>query len=669
MPGGLQIGIDVGGTFTDVILVDPATGQFTSTKVLTTPRDQSEGVIGATRALLRETGHGADDLARLVHGTTMATNALLERKGARTALITTRGFRDVLEIGRADKPRIYDIQDDGRPAPLVPRRFRYEITERVGPDGQVETPLDPEEVSATRARLIADKIEAVAICLLHSYANPVHEEVLAEALTGAVPSISCSAEVNREYREYERTSTTVANAYLAPLVRSYLDRLDGRLREVSATSRLFIIQSNGGMATADAIRRRPVTTLFSGPAAGVTASRVVLGAHGLANLITFDMGGTSTDVALIHQGEPSLSTEFRLGGLPIRTPTVDLHTIGAGGGSLAWVDGGGGLQVGPESAGASPGPACYGLGGREATVTDANVVLGRIRPTHFVTGGVRIDEALAAEAIAPLARRFRMTVEEMATGIVRIANQHMAGALRKVSIGRGYDPRDFRLVAFGGAGPLHATALARELAIPRVVIPPVPSVFSALGALLSDVRHDYVQTAVDAVEGFRSDAFTGLEAQAARDLAAEGLDRSAATLLWSADLRYAGQNYEINVAVNRGDDGAALRQRFEDRHRALYSYTAGETVELVNLRLTAVVTTPTIPLRPAVASTLGKPIEQRRVFLDDGWTEVPVLLRPTLMPGQVVTGPALIEEEGTTTLVGLGEKASLDAAGLLTVEV
>jgi len=262
-----------------------------------------------------------------------------------------------------------------------------------------------------------------------------------------------------------------------------------------------------------------------------------------------------------------------------------------------------------------------------------------------------------------------MTVEQMAMGIVRIANQHMAGALRKVSIGRGYDPRDFRLVAFGGAGPLHATALARELAIPRVVIPPVPSVFSALGALLSDVRHDYVQTAVGAVAEFRSDAFTGLEAQATRDLAAEGLDRSAATLLWSADLRYAGQNYEINVAVNRGDDAAALRRRFEDRHRALYSYTAGETVELVNLRLTAVVTTPAIPLRPAVASTLGRPIQQRRVFLDDGWIEVPVLLRPTLLPGQVVTGPALIEEEGTTTLVGLGEKASVDTAGLLAVEV
>ena len=336
------------------------------------------------------------------------------------------------------------------------------------------------------------------------------------------------------------------------------------------------------MGSAETIRRRPVTTLFSGPAAGVTASRAVLGAHGLANLITFDMGGTSTDVALIHHGETGFSTEFRLGGLPIRTPTVDLHTIGAGGGSLARMDSGGGLQVGPESAGASPGPACYGRGGREPTVTDANVVLGRIRPAHFVTGGIRIDEELAAQAIGPLARQFKMSVEEMAAGIVAIANQHMAGALRKVSIGRGYDPREFRLVAFGGAGPLHATALARELGIPRVVIPPVPSVFSALGTLLSGVRHDYVQTALGPVESFRPEGFAALEGQAAKELAAEDLDPQRALFLRSADVRYAGQNYEINVPVEQGDDAAALRRRFEERHQALYAYTAGETVELLS---------------------------------------------------------------------------------------
>ena len=669
MTSGLQIGIDVGGTFTDVVLADPSTGRVEHLKVLTTPRDQSEGVVEATRALLERTGRSAAEVTRLIHGTTMATNALLERKGARTALVTTRGFRDVLEIGRAEKPRIYDIQDDGRPAPLVPRRFRFEVTERVGPDGQIETPLDPADVEALRARLAEGKIEAVAICLLHAYANPVHEEQLVEALGPVVPYVSYSADANREYREYERTSTTVANAYLMPLVCSYLGRLETRLHGVSATSRLFIIQSNGGMATAEAIRRRPVSTLFSGPAAGVTAARGVLGAQGLANLITFDMGGTSTDVALIHHGEASLSTEFRLGGLPIRMPTVDLHTIGAGGGSLARIDSGGGLQVGPESAGASPGPACYGLGGREPTVTDANVVLGRIRPAHFVTGGVRIDEALAAQAIEPLARHFKMSVEQMASGIVAIANQHMAGALRKVSIGRGHDPRDFRLVAFGGAGPLHATALARELAIPRVVIPPAPSVFSALGALLSDVRHDYVQTAVGPVEGLRLEIFAGLEAQAAKALAAESLELERAAYLWSADLRYVGQNYEINVPVHRDDTPASLRRRFEERHQALYAYTAGETIELVNLRLTALVSTPPISLRPVVASTLGRPIEARRAFLDGGWIEVPVFLRSDLMPGQLITGPALVEEEGTTTLVGVGEKASLDSAGLLTVEV
>ncbi|MBI4591043.1 MAG: hydantoinase/oxoprolinase family protein, partial [Candidatus Rokubacteria bacterium] len=450
---------------------------------------------------------------------------------------------------------------------------------------------------------------------------------------------------------------------------SYLDRLQGRLREAGVAGRLFIIQSNGGMATAHTIRSRPVTTLFSGPAAGVTASRVVLGDHGLANLVTFDMGGTSTDVALIDQGQASFSTEFRLGGLPIRTPTVDLHTIGAGGGSLARIDSGGSLQVGPESAGALPGPACYGLGGREATVTDANVILGRIRPAHFMTGGVRIDEALAREAIVPLARYFRMTVEEMASGIAAIANHHMAQALRKVSIGRGYDPRHFSLVAFGGAGPLHATALAHALGIPRVIVPPVPSVFSALGALLSDVRHDYVLTAVSPVEAVRFEPFAELEAQALKELAAEGLPAERSLFLRSADLRYAGQNYELNVPTAAGAHPASLRESFEERHQALYAYTAGETVEVVNLRLSAVVPTRPVLPRPRLATGPASPVERRRLFLEEGWVEVPVFLRSAVMPKQVVAGPALIEEEGTTTFVGPREQATVDSAGLLIVEV
>jgi N-methylhydantoinase A len=669
MAGGLRLGIDVGGTFTDVVMLDPESGRVESTKVLTTPRDQSEGVVEAVRALLGRVGRPADDVAVLMHGTTMATNALLERKGARTALVTTRGFRDVLEIGRAQKLRIYDIHDDGRPVPLVPRRWRLEVTERVGPDGEVEVPLDPAEARAVAARITGEGIEAVAICLLNAYANPAPEHALAEALSGASPYVSCSADVNREYREYERASTTVANAYLMPLVQSYLDRLARRLGEAGVSGRLFIIQSNGGMAAAGAIGRRPVTTLFSGPAAGVTASRQVLGACGMTNLITFDMGGTSTDVALIHEGQVAFSTEFRLGGLPIRTPTVDLHTIGAGGGSLARVDAGGSLQVGPQSAGAVPGPACYGRGGREPTVTDANVVLGLIRPAHFVTGGVRIEEALAREAVAAIAHHFKMTVEEMARGIVAIADQRMAQALRRVSIGRGYDPRHFGLVAFGGAGPLHATALARTLGIPRVVVPPAPSVFSALGALLSEVRHDYVRTAIGPVEALRLDGFAELEAQARAELEAEGVDPGRATLQRSADLRYAGQNYELNVLAAPGDDAAALRRGFEARHQALYSYTAGETVEVVNLRLTAIVPSEPVPLRPVLATSPAVPVERRKVFLAEGWADVPVFPRAALMPGQTVPGPALVEEEGTTTFVGPGEQAALDSAGLLIVEV
>jgi N-methylhydantoinase A len=669
MNAELYLGIDVGGTFTDVILLDPSSGRLESIKVLTTSPDQSEGCVTAARALLAGAGRSAAELGRLIHGTTMATNALLERKGARTALITTRGFRDVLEIGRAQKHRIYDIHDDGRPAPLVPRRRRIEVNERMGPDGEIEDALDRSQIPSLQRWLADNQVEALAICLVNAYANPTHEQILADALSGSLSHVYCSSDVNREYREFERASTTVANAYLAPLVDTYLDRLEGRLREAAVRGRLFIVQSNGGMAPADTIRRRPITTLFSGPAAGVTACKALLEPKGVSNLMTFDMGGTSTDVALIHEGRVGYSTEFKLGGLPIRTPTIDLHSIGAGGGSLARIDPGGSLRVGPESAGADPGPACYGRGGSEPTVTDANVLLGRIRPSHFTTGGVRIDESLAREAIAPLARRFEKTAEEMALGIVAIANHHMAQALRRVSVARGHDPRHFTLVAFGGAGPLHATALASTLGIPRVVVPPMPSVLSALGTLLSKVRHDYVRTALCPVEALPFDTFEELERQAREELTAEGFSVESAQFLRSADLRYAGQNYELNIQVALADDPPSLRRGFEERHQSLYSYTTDEGIEVVNLRLTALVPSEPIPLRPSATTTPARPLEQRKMLIDVGWVEAPVFARADLMPGQVVVGPALIEEEGTTSVIAGGYKAALDDTGFLVVEV
>lgn len=671
--GGVVVGIDVGGTFTDVVATGPDGADLFSLKVPTTP-DPADGVIQA----LREVVAGVGPVASIRHGTTLVANALVERRGARTALITTRGFRDVLEIGRQARADLYDLRNPGKPAPLVPRHLRFEVAERVGPTGEVLVPLDPEEIEPLGNALAAAGVEAVAICLLHAYANPGHERSLCDALSRRFPSVAISSDVNAEFREFERTSTTVLNAYAMPIAQRYLEELGKQLDARGIRATLHFVQSNGGMMSAEMARRRPLAMVMSGPAAGVAAARHLLGALGVGSGIAFDMGGTTTDVCLIHQGEASVTAERRLAGLPVRLPSVAVESIGAGGGSVAWIDPGGALKVGPRSAGATPGPACYGRGGQEATVTDANLVLGRLSPEAVLGRTVRVEATLAAEAIRPIADRYGMSVQEAAEGIIQIANANMVRALRLVSVQRGHDVREFTLVAYGGAGPIHAGKLAEELEIPRVLVPSTSSLFSAFGCLTSELCYDRVLThraRIDAasIPGIEK-GFGLLEEEAVAHLLAEGYRREQVSLRRSLDLRYAGQNYEIPVPMPPGGvvpDPAEIIARFRDIHQRVYGYSTGEEVEGVNLRLRSGVPAPrqTLPRWRPKASGPRLASRHRAFFRETGPVEIPVYDRGSLPAGHELRGPALVADEWSTTLVYPGQRLRVDPHGNLLIEV
>lgn len=695
---GVVVGIDVGGTFTDVVATGPDGAHLFVLKVPTTP-DPADGVIHGLREVVAAVG----PVASIRHGTTLVANALVERRGARTALITTRGFRDVLEIGRQSRTDLYDVRNPGKPAPLVPRHLRFEVTERVGPAGEVLVPLDPEEIEPLGDAVAAAGVEAVAICLLHAYANPGHERSLRDALSGRFPSIAISSDVNAEFREFERTSTTVLNAYAMPIAQRYLEDLERQLDARGIRAPVHIVQSNGGMMSAEMARRRPLAMVMSGPAAGVAAARHLLGALGVGNGIAFDMGGTTTDVCLIHQGEASVTAERRLGGMPVRLPSVAVESIGAGGGSVAWIDAAGALKVGPRSAAARPGPACYGLGGQEATVTDANLVLGRLSQEAVLGRTIRLDPTLAASAIRPIADRYGMSVQEAAEGIVQIANANMARALRLVSVQRGHDVREFTLVAYGGAGPIHAGKLAEELQIPRVLVPLTSSLFSAFGCLTSELCYDLVLThraRIDpaSIPGIGK-GFGHLEGEAVAHLLAEGYRRERISLRRSLDLRYAGQNYEIPVPMPPGGavpDAAEIIARFRDIHQRVYGYSTGEEVEGVNLRLRSVVPAPqqTLPRwrptasaprlahpprRPAAVNDPGEDHSLGRArqatkwhsafFRETGPVEIPVYDRGSLPVGHGLLGPALVADEWSTTLVYPAQRLTVDPHGNLVIEV
>jgi N-methylhydantoinase A len=663
------VGVDVGGTFTDLVAWEPS-GRLTSCKVPTTPAEPARGVIDGLAALARMAGPAAS----IAHGTTTITNAIVEGRGARVGLVTTRGFRDVLEIARMSRDHLYDHHRPAKPEPPVPRRLRLEVAERVGPDGSILTPLELADVGPIVEAFRREGVESVAVCLLHAYANPAHERALGAALAPIFSHVCVSSDVNAEFREYERACTTVLNAAVMPLATRYIDGLVAALGLGAAGVPLRLLHSAGGIMSVDAAKARPLAMAASGPAAGVAAAAHLTGVLGLPRALAFDMGGTTTDVCLITAGAAETSAQRRLAGYPVRLPMVAVESIGAGGGSIAYADAAGALKVGPRSAGAQPGPACYGQGGTEATVSDASLVLGYLNPERVYGGAIHLDRGRAEKALEALGRRVGLSTLEMARGVFDVANANMLRALRLASVQRGYDLRDFALIAYGGAGPVHAGALARQAGISRVIVPVHSGAFSALGCLVSPLRYDAVLThrarlgAGDAK--LLADRFQDLEERCLAPLRAEGIAADRIGLARSLDLRYSGQNYELEIPWGAGDP-AALRAAFEARHRQLYGYATGESVECVNLRVVARVVGEAVRLpevRAAAGAGAAGAGAQRAFFPETGEVALPRHDRGRLVPGDRVAGPALIEDEWSTTLVYPGQLCTADRFGNLVME-
>jgi N-methylhydantoinase A len=664
----IQIGVDTGGTFTDLVMV--RNGRVLTWKTPSTPADFTDGIMKGVDALLS----GFDSVAppfSLVHSTTVATNALLERKGARIALVTTEGFRDVLELGRQTRPELYNL-NVLRPEPLVPRRLRFEIPERVGADGNIVRELDRKRLREVVGRIKRSGVESAAVSLLFSFLQPAHEKVVVEALQKEGLNVSASSDILPEFREYERTSTTVLNAYVAPVMSRYLGQLQPSLKKAGCT-KLRVMQSSGGSISPGVAGKCAVTTLLSGPAAGVigamSLARQALGGgrREPVNIITFDMGGTSTDVSLV-EGIPKPCSETQIGGFPAHVPMMDIHTVGAGGGSLAWVDPGGALQVGPDSAGVDPGPACYGRG-LHAAVTDANLVLGRIHPGHFLDGRMKLDPAGSLQAMEKIGREMKCDSYAAADAIIRIVNAGMERAIRVTSVERGYDPRDFTLVSFGGAGGLHCCELAESLNIPVILIPRNPGVLSAWGALTADVVREYSRTVMldtdrDA-EKILNRTLLALSRQAEREMKKEGFPGPDTVLHSSLDMRYSGQSYELNVGYSGNLLDACMD--FHREHKRRYGHSAeNERLQAVNIRLRAVGLVRNKPVLEPVSRGTRKVPGEACLVRNGRW---PVFERHHLKAGNVLNGPALVVESYATTLVPRGWSARVDRWGNLVLEL
>jgi N-methylhydantoinase A len=670
---GLLVGVDVGGTFTDVVVADSERGVLAVAKVPSTPQNQAVGFA-----------HGLDKVKVLLpavdlvmHGTTVATNAVLEGKGGRVGMLVTNGFRDVLEIGRGERTKLYDLKCR-KPPPLVPRSARFDVVERTRAQGIIVEPVTREAVKAALGRHDGAPFEAWVVCFLHSYANPTNEEQAAAYLRELVGDvlITISSAVVAEYREYERFSTAVLNAIVAPLMDRYLGDLETRLADRGYRRPVFVMQSSGGIMTAGAGRRLPAATILSGPAGGVAGAIAIAAQAGIEDLITCDMGGTSTDVCLIKGGRARHTTEARIAGYPTRIPQIDIVTVGAGGGSIASVTVGGVLRVGPESAGANPGPACYGVSD-EATVTDANLVLNRLDADKPLSGEIALDPERARTAVESLAAKLGgLDVFAMAEGIVRLAVVRMAGAIREVSVHRGHNPQDFVLLAFGGAGPMVASELASELGMKQVMIPPHPGNLSALGLLVSPLKRDFVRTLIGRLAELNvtelASAFKDLEARAAREYETDALDGSALEFHRSLDLRYVGQSFTINVPLPDGTmDRAAVEKAFHDAHDRMFGHAdRGEPVELVNLRLVASLAGGQVAIRLATARRdAAKPRAMRQVFLGGRFGACPVYDRADLPLDIELAGPLVVEEPGSSTIVWPRDQLHVDAYGNLQVQV
>jgi len=672
-----RLGTDVGGTFTDGVLLDETTGRIAVSKVSSTPENPAIGTIQC----IERFAIPLDQASFLAHGTTVVINALIEGKGAKTALITTKGFRDVLEIGRCNRTEMYDALYR-KPRPLVPRRLRLEVSERVAADGTVVVPLDLNEVARLVEVMRRDGVESIAVCLLNAYSNSKHEEEIGTFLASHYPeaTVSLSHQITRRYYEYERTSTTVQNAYVMPVVRKYLKSLEQELEARRFRNVLQIMQSNGGVMASPVARDIPIAMVESGPAGGAIGAAQLAGLLGYRNVISYDMGGTTAKTSIITDALPETTDQYLVEARPILLPVVDLREIGAGGGSIAWIDEAGALHVGPQSAGAAPGPACYQRGGKEPTVTDANLVLGILDPEYFLGGEMEIAPDLAREAVGKIAEYFGLSVDEAALGIVKIVNTNMSGLLQSMTVKRGYDPREFALVAFGGAGPIHASAIAREINVPTVIVPPSSGVFSAWGMLMADLRHDFSQTYIAPMDQASVDSvnavFAKLEGRVRDLFELERIPEGQIALSYSVDLRYIGQEHTLRVpapARMKQSDKPSLDRSFDDMHLRIYGHNAPEErKEIVSLQVMGIgkVRKPVLEkiARGAKSPTSGATLGKRRVYVGSGTYEpFSIYRRDLLAAGNVIEGPALVEEATATTTVGKGETCSVDEYGNLII--
>ena len=681
-----RIGVDIGGTFTDVALVDDANGQIGVAKVPTTPGDLTEGVVRALEMAMGRYAVAAPEVTLLSHATTVVTNAILGESGARAALVTTRGFRDVLELRRSARADLYDLFQDA-PSTLIPRRRRFEISERVGADGAIVTPLAEDEIDALVAALAAAQVDAVAVSLLFSFLNPQHERRLAARLRAALPGVPIylSSDVLPEIKEFERTSTTAVCAYVGPILASYLERLE-QATHSRALPPLHLMGSSGGILEAAEAIAMPAMAVESGPAAGVVAAALVARQTGRLDLLSFDMGGTTAKASLIRGGQYETTPDYEVGGgssmtrwmngtgHPIRVPVIDLAEVSAGGGSIAWVDRGGALRVGPKSAGAEPGPVCYGRGGSEPTVTDCNLLLGYLDQRSLLDGDLAIDHAAAVAAVRRrLAEPLGVDLRTAAAAVIDVVNHAMAEVLKIVSTRRGHDPRDFVLAAFGGAGPLHAAALADELAIAEVICPPIPGAFSALGLIGTDLRRDYVQTLHSTADAAALQAaFEALEQRGAAMLDRAGVAPEQRRFERTVDARYSRQSFELVVPVPpRPVDDAALKEiaaAFHDRHRYTYGHdNRGEPVQIVSVRLAAIGATPPLLIRDQVAAARTDAVKSKRQvwFRETGTVEAAIYDRRRMPAGFAAPGPVVIESLESTILVPPGWQAKMNDDGFV----
>jgi N-methylhydantoinase A len=668
----VRIAIDTGGTFTDLVLFDAHSGRLFFHKVSSTPDDPGRALVQGIGEIVEQAEASGRAIELLVHGTTVATNTVIQRRGAKAAFITTAGFRDVLHIQRQDRPHMYDLRSR-RAEALIPRSLRFELNERLLFDGSVQTPVDQDQLQQLIAQLKENDIEAVAVGLLHSYADPTHEIAVGQSIAAQLPDItvSLSHELVQEQGEYERFSTCAMNAFVQPIMARYLQHIEKSLDAAELTAPLFVMKSNGGVMSAAAAAQQAVQTILSGPAGGVVAGRAIAAAHHRENIITCDMGGTSFDVAVIHQGQITFAREAEMAGLALKVPMLDIHTVGAGGGSIGWIDAGGALRVGPASAGAAPGPACYGRGGDQPTVTDANLVLGRLSPTTLLGGGMQLDVEAARRAIHDhLAAALKLSVEAAAEGIIRVVNTTMTAAIRKLTVERGYDPRTFTLCPFGGAGPLHGAELAGEMGVDEVLVPLGPGVTSAVGLLMSDLREDRVRTEVSLLDDVTPERILAIIAElekTARDRLAFATAYALQTTV-QLGMRYLGQGYDLPVDITVDPfDLDVIGADFHAAHQRLYGFARrDQPVELVNIWVSVevdlgAVHLPEIPAANGAASPVGN----RDVIFNGQTCDTLIFQRDALGADTHLQGPAIIEQLDSTTVLWPEQQATVDRFGQL----